>query len=459
MKNKILSALLVATMSIGLLAGCGGSSDSGSDTKETEDSKSGSETEDEPATETEDSTASGDPVTLTTVSMFGGTDPNLQTYEAIIEEYKTANPNVTIEDNSQTSDEEWKAAIAGDFSVGSEPDVLQFFTDANAEAVLATDKFVTVDEIKAEYPEYASASLPGAMDLAANPDGVQRAVPTTGFWEGLFCNKKLFDDNGIAIPTDWTSFIAAVEAFKAKDITPIAVSLNNVPHYWIEHFMLYASGKEEFEAIPAEGTAPEGWVKGLENFKALRDMGAFPVDTDTVDDASTGQQFRDGNVAMQLDGSWYGGNFADSKDVVVVAFPGVDGQKAEANSSIGGISSGFYITKKAWEDPAKKDAAVKFVMAHTSADALQRYWEASGSISTPTADVTPPDPASVSPFTQSAIDLVSTFKSETTSSATDSRLGQQAYAVLTSNIVKLSIGDMTAEDVVKEAVSKYYESK
>lgn len=86
-------------------------------------------------------------------------------------------------------------------------------------------------------------------------------------------------------------------------------------------------------------------------FKTLRDMGAFPEDTDTVDDAYTGQLFRDKKAAMQLDGSWYAGNIEDTDNTVVIAFPGVPDQKAEAGSLVGGISSGFYITKKAWEDP------------------------------------------------------------------------------------------------------------
>ena len=79
---------------------------------------------------------------------------------------------------------------------------------------------------------------------------------------------------------------------------------------------------------------------------------------------------------MQLDGSWYAGNIEDTDNTVVIAFPGVPDQKAEAGSLVGGISSGFYITKKAWEDPDKRDAAVKFVMAHTCQAGVQRYWEA-----------------------------------------------------------------------------------
>ena len=66
------------------------------------------------------------PVTLRVVTMFGGTDPSAQVYEQIKEEYKETHPNVVIEDESRTADEEWKSAVAADFCAGNEPDVLQF---------------------------------------------------------------------------------------------------------------------------------------------------------------------------------------------------------------------------------------------------------------------------------------------------------------------------------------------
>ena len=86
-------------------------------------------------------------ITLKTVSMFGGTDPNAKTYQALNKAFTSANPYVTIEDDSTTSNNEWKTKIAADFAVGNEPDVLFFFTDAQANDVLKANKFVTVDEI------------------------------------------------------------------------------------------------------------------------------------------------------------------------------------------------------------------------------------------------------------------------------------------------------------------------
>lgn len=415
MKKKVLSLLLVGVMSLSLLTGCG-------------DGDGGKE------------------VTLKTVSMFGGTDPNAEVYQAINNELMEEYDYITIEDNSQSSDEEWKATVNADFSVGNEPDVIQFFTDATADTIVATDKLVSIADIQKEYPEYAQDTLPSALSAAANTDGVQRAIPTTGYWEGLFCNKDLFDQYGLALPTDWDSLVTAIETFKANDIIPIACSLNNVPHYWIEFLMLYAAGTDEFVTIPE--TAPEGWAAGLSLFKTLRDMGAFPADTDTVDDAYIGQLFRDKKAAMQLDGSWYAGNITDTDNTVVIAFPGVPDQKAEANALIGGISSGFYITKKAWDDPDKRDAAVKFVMAHTSQEGVQRYWEATGAVSQAAVEVTPVEGAT--PFAESI--AAYTSGASAIVAPTDARIGD-AYKTLVAQIVKVSTGAISAEDAINEALA------
>lgn len=448
MRKKILSMLLAGAMTASLVAGCGNEK-----TAQTGESSNAGNAEKTDGVMAETSQADNDgtaetsnnPVTLKTVSMFGGTDPNKQAYEEINAAFMEENTYVTIQDNSQTSDEEWKAAVNADFSVGNEPDVIQFFTDATADSIIATDKLVTVDEIRAVYPDYAADTLASALDAAKNSDGVQRAVPTTGYWEGLYCNKDLFDQYELELPTDWASMEKAITTFSENDIIPIACSLNNVPHYWIEFLMLYAAGPDEYTSIPE--TAPEGWINGLEMFKTLREMNAFPKDTDTVDDAYTGQLFRDKKAAMQLDGSWYAGNIEDTENTVVIAFPGVPDQKAEANTIVGGISSGFYITRKAWDDPDKRDAAVNFVMAHTSQAGVQKYWEATGAVSQAAVEVTPVEGAT--PFAQSIAAYTSSAAAIVT--PTDSRIGD-AYKTLVSEIVKVSIGAMTPEDAINEAI-------
>lgn len=444
--KKVLSIVLVFAFVMSFMAACAkdktddtsaDSSDKGAAATQTPADTSGD-------TSAADDTASKNPVTLTTVSMFGGTDPNAGNYQAINEQFMKDYSYITIEDDSQSADQDWKTKIAADFAVGNEPDVIQYFTDANASDVLAAGKFVSIDEIKAVYPDYAKDTLPVALQTAANPDGVQRAVPTTGYWEGLFCNKDLFDKYSLELPTDWDKLVTAINTFKENDIVPIAVSLNNVPHYWIEFLMFAAAGPEGYTQVPE--TAPEDWCKGLEMFKTLRDLGAFPVDTDTIDNDFAGELFKNKQAAMQLDGSWYAGGVPDQDNTVLCAFPVIPGGKAPAGFMVGGISSGFYITKKAWDDPDKRDAAVKFVMAHTNSKSVATYWGGNGQAA---AAVEPLD--SMTPLGVSGMEYSQAATS--IKAPTDSRLSQEAYNTLVAGIVDVSTGAKTPEDLLNEVLS------
>jgi len=426
MKKKKLVRVLCAMLALTVLAGCEGRQNM-------------SLLEDAPgATETTQ-------ITLRTVSMYGGENKTAYIYQDITHQLMEQYSGLIIEDSSQSSNEEWKASVNADFAVGNEPDVIHFFTDATADMLVKTGKLVPLDEIRSVYPDYAEDTLDTALQAAANTDGVIRAVPTSGYWEGLFCNKDLFEQYGVELPTDWDSLVTAIEVFKANGIVPIACSLNNVPHYWIEFLMLYTSGVEEFTQIPDR--APENWAKGLDLIKELRDMGAFPADTDVVDDVNVCRLFMDKKAAMQLSGSWYVADIEDTENTVVIAFPGVPDQKVEPNTMLAGISTGFYITRKAWDDPEKREMAVEFVMAHTRQSSAQRYWESIGGASQATVEVTPIKDAT--PLAKSIADYINS--ASVIVSPTDSRIGD-AYKTLVANIVKVSKGLKTSEDAINEAL-------
>ena len=112
---------------------------------------------------------------------------------------------------------------------------------------------------------------------------------------------------------------------------------------------------------------------------------------------------------------------------------------------VGGISSGYYITKKAWKDPDKRDAAVKFVMAHTNSEAVTIYWGGNGQAA---AKVEPID--NMTPLGISGLN----YSSEATSisSPTDSRISQEAYNALIAGIVDISTGARTSEDLLNEVL-------
>lgn len=371
---------------------------------------------------------------LRTVTMFGGSDPGAMVYEELLREFARENPDIRIEDESRTSDEQWKMSVAADFAAGNEPDVLQFFTDATANQLIAMDKFVTIEEIREEYPEYAGDTWDWALEQVANGDGVMRAVPTTGVWEGLYVNEDLFEQYDIPLPTDWDSFLYAVEAFREKNVIPVACSLSNVPHYWLEYLLLYTAGEESYLSVGKTGR--EDWIKAVETFAVLRQMGAFPDDTDSITNEYAQELFAEKQAAMLLEGSWYLPAVQDTEHTIVLPFPGVPEQKTESGTVIGGMTSGFYITRRAWNDPNKRDAAVRYVMAQTSSEAVQRYYENGGGTAVAATPVTSPENRSRLEVCAAAYASGNTEKLL----STDSRMDPEAYKVLIAGIPEVSLG-------------------
>lgn len=373
-------------------------------------------------------------VTIRTVTMFGVGDANRTVYNQIRQEFENTYDYITVEDESRTSDEQWKEQVVADFCVGNEPDVLQFFTDATANELVDMDKFVTLEEIREEYPEYAADTYTWALDQVTNEDGVQRAVPTTGFWEGLYCNQDLFDAYDVPLPTDMESLRYAIEVFRENDIVPIACSLSHVPHYWMEHFLLYSAGKELY--MGPYDQVPQAWEDGLELFAELRQMGAFPENTDSASNEYVQGLFAQKQAAMLLEGNWYLPRVEDQEQTIVIAFPNISGNKVEEGTIIGGMTTGFYITRRAWNDPDKRDAAVKYVMAHTGKEAVQRYWENGGGTATTATEVEPMEDRT--PLAKSAEQYLKQVNFQIL--PTDSRMDPEAYAVLINGIMNISHG-------------------
>jgi multiple sugar transport system substrate-binding protein len=54
-------------------------------------------------------------------------------------------------------------------------------------------------------------------------DGKKWGVPYTYYQWGVYYRKDIFEQNGIAVPSNWDEFMAAGEALKAAGVTPITI--------------------------------------------------------------------------------------------------------------------------------------------------------------------------------------------------------------------------------------------
>lgn len=353
--RKALALVLCGAMAVSMV-GCG-SSNSGKKTSDETSKKS---------------------VKLSVTTTYAGEDTNAQNYKDAVAAWESKTGN-KVDDSSATSDETFKSRITTNFETGSEPDVLFFFNGVDSNQFVEQGKVVSVDEIRKEYPDYAS-NMKDDMLGASPVDGKNYSIPVNGFWEGMFVNKEVLKKAGVDVPTKdttWDEFLQMCEKIKKAGYTPIAASLLEIPHYWFEYSIYNFDSPTTHNTVPAkvDDTAGKAWVSGLEDIKTLYEKGYFPANTLTAKDDETFQLFTNDKAAFLCDGSWKVGGIEsavkDPENYTVTYVPGKGDRKS--TDIIGGISMGYYITKKAWDDPEKRAAAVDFVEYMTSDEMVSKF--------------------------------------------------------------------------------------
>ena len=426
---KRILALLLCLLTLLPLAGCG---------------QRKAETKTEPTVE------------LNVVTSYGRDDGNRKSFEAAVASFEEKT-GYRIVDGSSTSNEEWKNKVLTDFMTGSEPDVLFYFTNVDAEPFINAGRVVSIEEIREEYPDYATNMKEALMAVAS--DGRHYAVPSSGYWENLFVNRRVLEACGLPLPGPeytWDAFLSDCEIIRTAGYTPIACSLFEIPHYWFEFAVLNNGTLADHLTVPhldAEGrlvrdAAAESWIAAIEDIKTLYEAHDLPENTLTATDAETVALFAEGRAAFLIDGSWKVGFLTEYypehlDDYVVSYVPGKGTRRA--TEAIGGISMGYFITRKAWNDPQKRAAAVSFVFHMTSEEVLSSF------ITTEvTALIDGADPAGLNAIQQSAAETNAHITGIV--GAVQDTISGEAKSELFADIQKCVTGQMSAAEAVEAAV-------
>ena len=449
MKKKLVSMLLVTSMVASLAMGCGA--------KEGSDAEGNADAE------------SGDEVALSVTTTFAGEDGNAANYKQAVKEFEEAT-GVKVNDSSATSNETFKARIEADFQTGSEPDVLFFFNGADANSFIEEEKVVSIDDIRAEYPEYAS-NMNDDLIAASLVDGKKYAVPVNGFWEGMFCNTEVLEAAGVEVPGadyTWADFEADCQKIKDAGFVPIAAALGEVPHYWWEFSIFNHTTPATHLEVPTsveEGNGP-AWVDGINDIKGLYEKGFFPENTLSAKDDETFGLFTSGKAAFLIDGSWKVGGIAaacqadatdpetldtEKLDKFTVTYVPTNGER-KATDLIGGLSMGYYITKKAWEDEATRDAAVKFVEHMTTDERVALFAQHTASALKEAPAV---DEAKFNSLQIKAIDMMAGVTSLT--GAVQDIFNGECRITTFDGMPQIVNGDVDAKDAVAEGLELYAE--
>ena len=145
-------------------------------------------------------------------------------------------------------------------------------------------------------------------------DGNVISLPSDITAVGMFINKTLFDQAGVAYPTSeddiwtWDEYVAAVKQVQAATGTSYGMVMDKSSHR-LKAF-LYEFGSDYFQADDSGEFSTNDQTKvALEYFNSLNDDSFMPRSV-WLSDADPNALFKSGDVVSYLSGSWQIADFA-----------------------------------------------------------------------------------------------------------------------------------------------------
>ena len=225
--------------------------------------------------------AESQPVTLKVASIWSAeTEANRAPFLKTLEEFEAAHPEIKLEVEWYEANQ-WKDTGETLALSDSLPDV--FYWNAGGVLwnlvgsgdILALNDYLT--------PEIMDRIEGGTLtDMTF--DGKIYQLPYTKACSCLYCNTELFDKYNVKIPETWDELIEAVKAFKAAGVTPMTVGGGDQwpTNMYTDIIALRFAGDAACRACyyKTEGATfkTQDWLDGVQAFKDLIDLGAFPAD-------------------------------------------------------------------------------------------------------------------------------------------------------------------------------------
>lgn len=305
MKRKVLSLILAASMVVSL-AGCGssGTQTQAPATPETQQAQQ-EPAQAAPETQAADNqnaatdTASGDAVTLKWAIWDKESTPY---WQALVDAYKSVAPNVTIEmvDLGST---DYMTVLAtelsgegSDFDVVTIKDVPGYATLVQKNAILSLDDYISADGV--DLSKYA-----GTTDQVTVNGSLYELPFRNDFWV-LFYNKDLFDDKGVAYPTNDMTF-DEYDAL-AREMTDTSFG----SQIYGAHYHTWRSAVQLFSVLDGKHTILDGDYEFMKPYYEMvlnqEKDGVCRKYTDLkAEGLHYSAAFSGGDVAMLNMGSWY----------------------------------------------------------------------------------------------------------------------------------------------------------
>ena len=210
----------------------------------------------------------------------------------------------------------------------------------------------------------------GGMEDAFNNGSMQYGLPYQCNVQGFFYNKAVFDQAGVAYPTDDTTydeFLTMIGQLKDAGVTPIAIGSKNSSYAMWEfnEFLSRYGWEEDIDAYNA-GEIPfhnDKLVACFEKVKGIADAGAFPENMATIEYFDAKQLFTDGSAAMFGTGQWDCAAFDETigENIGFWWGPKFEDSDTDQNIAMKVPAAPIVVSSAVADDPAVQQAVYAFL--------------------------------------------------------------------------------------------------
>ena len=324
-----------------------------------------------------------DTIELRFMSSWGGTDTKAQQLQMLLEGFEKENPGVKVI-NESMSGSEFLFKLKTNFAQGNDPDVFGLWPGSDIKILINQEKVADLTELLASDREWYGNFGEDAWSYDQF-NGRIYGLPCEIIYEGLFLNSELFTKYGIKVPETYEELKAAVVAFRQRDIIPIAYNSTPEGTYLYQNIVMKLGGKDAIENPYKDGKINQCYIDGMKYVKELYELGAFPGNAFTIDDKTRDNLFIDKKAAMIVQGSWFigpGSLNAEDATVDIIPLPVFNEGNSHPTSIIYGLGNGnFHMSKKAYEDPEKREICIRLLKHLTSVEAAKLFSHESSFIS------------------------------------------------------------------------------
>lgn len=434
MKKRILGLLMSTVMVASMLVGCGNGGNSTESQTESSETVVSTESTEEVVEATSD-------VELTFWSMWNSAEPQGQVIQAAADEFK--------EQTGITVNIEWKGRdintiIATALEAGESIDI--FEDDYSRISKVYKDYCYDLTEM-AEAANYADQSYACFNEVSTEWAGFLCSITEQPQVGGVFYNKDIFEECGIAVPTTWADFLAACQTMVDKGYQPLALDSAYAGFTFGYHIDRHL-GQEAVADLSLNG----GWSESTGAIAAAQDIIDFVnlgYLADGAPDEYPSSQNKiglTGEVAMVVCANYVAAEVNNNSGTEVnwgmFNYPSVDGGVDPSNAYAGANSLAIASYS---EHPQE---AFDFLMFLTSKEIDQKMADQASQI--------PADPRNTAPAIMSG--TVETLSATNNPLSWNMGLNENSdlKASIMANVVKLFEGQFSTGEEFAEAMDSLY---